>query len=65
MVNTFADLSHKCQNVVTTNVLIKEISTALSIPSSFNNAKRVYFPTTSSNSFFSVNTLKTEKRKHF
>lgn len=64
MVNTFADLSHKCQNVVTTNVLIKEISISLSIPSSFDDAKKVYFPRTSSNNLFSVNTLKHKKRKH-
>lgn len=64
MVNTFADLSHKCQNVVTTNVLIKEISISHSIPSSFDDAKKVYFPRTSSNNLFSVNTLKHEKRKH-
>lgn len=63
MVITFADLSHKCQNVVTTNVLIKELSISVFIPSSFNDAQRVYFQGISSNDFFSVNTLKHEKGK--
>lgn len=61
MVDTFADLSHKYRNVVTTKILIEKMSISLSTLSSFNDEKE-YF-SQKHLPVISVNTLNHEKRK--